>query len=169
MTIRLRTLIAIGATVSLSDYQEVFPATTGHNPFSPYTFCALQCLSQVCQWANDFNRHEPIAYVLEAGAGYNQELHILMNDISESKARQERFRFHSLSIADKRTTAPLQAADVLAYEVYKDMKHRIVPNTKEKDMRRSALALIEERPRYIGHYTKEHLLSPTIYVAPDGS
>jgi hypothetical protein len=164
LTIRLRTWIAVGATVSRVDYYEVFSPSP---PFNLYTFCALQCLSQVSQWANEFKRHEPIEYVLEDGAGYTQELHVLRNEISKSEARRKRFRFHSLSTADKRTMVPLQAADVLAYEIYRDMKNRILPEREDKQIRGPATALLDGRPRYVGHYTKEQLLSPISYISPE--
>jgi len=165
LAIRNRTRMPIGVAVSVADYEKVY----GPSPLiNVYTFCALQCISLVGKWAERSGYQELIAYFLESGAGYNCELDALTSLISGSDARKREFRFGSLTTANKRDVLPLQAADVHAYETYKEMVNRILPATRLKPQRWSALALLDGRStEYVGYFTKENLPSPRAYVPND--
>jgi len=165
ITARLRCRVPIGASVPREDYRKAFGISP---PFSPYTFCALQCLAQVGRWAHDYNHQNPIAYVLESGAGYNKELGLISAAISGNERRKHRYRFDSLSLGDKRELKPLQASDIIAYELYKEMVNRVIPGKQRRRLRRSAIELLKGKPRdYTGHYTEIELKSADTYLPED--
>ena len=163
--IRSRTRVPIGASVPVADFAEYQKVCEASQECSAYTFCAVQCLSQVGEWADQYGHDEPIAYVLESGAGFNKQLDKLRDELGGNEVRKKRYRFGSLTIADKRQMNPLQAADILAYELNKEMVNFIIPGKGVRRPRYSAITLLEGQPKeYCGHYTKADLLSPTNYL-----
>lgn len=100
--------------------------TAGHKQRlgSSYTFCAMVCMDTLRRWCVDNNFDGSIAYVYEAGALHSGEFkdaydRALKNEVFKANRRHAGFRF-----GDK-TEAPLGAADLLAYEVYKDILNNI--------------------------------------------
>ncbi|MHB8483398.1 MAG: DUF3800 domain-containing protein [Nitrospiria bacterium] len=162
LTIRVRAQIPISASVAKSDYQEVF----GESPeISPYTFCALQCLARIGEWAEKYNHDEPIAYVFESGAGYNREFDKLREVLSGNETRKKRYRFGSITFVEKIKATPLQASDILAYEIYKENMNFIFPGKEIRKLRYSAIKLLENKPsEYCGYYKKEELQSKNRFI-----
>ncbi len=136
------------ATVDLSDYDnERFKS------IRPYVFCVLQCLRSVGAWARNAGLSEPIAYRLETGAGYNRAVDFIRQYILEERKRKDFFWFRSIALASKEECPPLQPADILAYESWKEVCNAIVPHGPRRPTRESARFLWEKhRHKYMKLY-----------------
>jgi uncharacterized protein DUF3800 len=122
--IKIRQRIGIGIKLKVADYYEVgrdFPFLFHKQP---YAFCAMQCQIQLRLWAERNQHNEPIAYVYESGADYTGQI-LSAYDFARKIAPQlgDALRLGSLSFGSKYDLLPLQAADVLAYETYKDVSN----------------------------------------------
>jgi hypothetical protein len=116
-----------------------------------YTFCAQACMRKIAAWAQQESHKEAITYVFEAGAKGTGQLTQMMGKVSKSRRGRADFRLGSLSVAKKYDEViegvlfpgviPLQAADILAYEVYKLMDNWFVAEPK-RPMRKSMIRLL---------------------------
>jgi hypothetical protein len=162
-TLRLRFHLGVSAAVIVSDYHAVRPLITSpeDREMSAYTFCAIQCFHRIEVWADKHRYHDPIAYILEGGDNHDGEIYALESLIRKSEARKRRFRYGSLTFADKRQLNPLQAADILAYETWKEMENFVLPGARIRQPRHSARILLTgHEHRYShGYYNKESLLA----------
>lgn len=121
-----------------------------------YTFCAQSCMRKIAAWAGMLSHNEAINYFFEAGAKGEGELALMMGKVSKRKEARAAFRLGSLSFAQKcdeviddgedKVLFPgllqLQAADILAYEVYKLMESFVLANPR-RPMRESMLHLLQ--------------------------
>lgn len=154
---RVRTRIPVAAAITVSDYHEVLGAA---KRLSPYTFCALQCIAHVREWAGRYKHEEPIAYVFESGTTDATELHTMRLEIAREETLRNRYQLDSLTFQDKRANKALQAADMLAYEFYKEMVNCVIANKQTISTRWSALQLLAGKPiEYCGYYDKDSLLA----------
>lgn len=118
-TIQFRIHLGVGAATVIQDFEAV--AHKFNPPCSAYAFSIVQCLNFVGEWADECGHTQPIAYYFENGAGYNSEIDFWRQRILNKETTKRRYRFGSLTVIDKRDFPPLQAADILAYESYKEM------------------------------------------------
>lgn len=149
--LKLRFHHGFSAATIISHYSDFADEFARRSPMavSPYTFCVLQCFWFVGAWADRYRHPEPIQYVFEDGAGHAAELDVLCRQIEESDDRRRRFRFGGLSRAGKRDSPSLQAADILAYETWKEMANCIVLGREVRPVRQTAqILLLGEDHRY---------------------
>ncbi len=97
---------------------------------SAYTFCVQLSLGWVSNWADRFevscgDKVAPIIYTLERGAAHQQEADEYLCAIEESPEDAKNYRLSDHIFKDKRDTPPLQAADVLACEAYRDFSRQL--------------------------------------------
>lgn len=141
--VRNRTQFSVSFATDTSDYPALAARVVA--PPSAYAWCATRCLKGIVQWCEYQGHAEPIAYVFEDGAGHNGELEKLRDDIMGSAELKAYYRMGSLGFADKETLNPLQAADMLAYEIYKEMDNFHVPESESRKLRGSMRALLTSR------------------------
>jgi hypothetical protein len=142
--IKRRVTLGVFCAVNLAAYEETMTEFRRTNFGSPYNFCVKLCLAFVSFWAQEYKRKEPIAYVIEHGAGYNKEINRSFADMFASQEWRQIFRLGSLSFVDKKAALPLQAADLLAYEVWKDATNRfLIEGEKKRPQRKSFTSLME--------------------------
>jgi len=146
--IKRRVNIGIFCAVNLAAYDEMVTEWR-RKPFgSPYNFCVKMCLSIISFWAQEYEREEPIAYVIEHGAGYNHEIDKSFSAVFAREEMRKFFRLGSLTFADKKQALPLQAADLLAYEVWKDSSNEFLnENDQKRPQRKSFVSLLEKLHR----------------------
>lgn len=99
----------------------------------PYGTCAMLCIETLRRWMKSKSLDGPLAYVFETGARYSGEF------FETFKAAQKGSNFNQsypggISFYDKRVVLPLQAADILAYEMYRELKNSIenYPNPRRE-------------------------------------
>ena len=150
-TIRKRTAAAFGFAVHKTEYEAVrssYTSSTNSYMMTPYAYCVSHCLKQVAQWADKHHHTEPIAYIFESGAGCNGELESIRQQTETDQTRKEKLRFSGLSLMAKTTLNPLQAADVLVYWLYQEMKNCIVPGKPEVGIEKFMIELLKGTEYY---------------------
>ena len=92
---------------------------------SPYTFCAHVILGGVQNWAATTNYKGDIAYFFEAGHASQQEANQIMNKVFAHPKLKHESRYAAHAFVDKTKMAGIQAADLLAWQYYTDVRRRI--------------------------------------------
>jgi len=135
----------VAASTIIEHYDENRPMLDP--PLSPYSFCVLQCLQWIGEWAEKIGHAEHIGYVFENGAGFNGEVYSLRERIISNESLRHRYRLGSLVFEDKKILNPLQAADILAFEAWKEMCNYIIPGKEKRKLRKSAICLLRGHVR----------------------
>jgi hypothetical protein len=63
---------------------------------SPYTFCVVTCMRQIRWWADKNAVTEPIAYILEDGAGFAGEIQQKRKELESDPETGKTFRYETL-------------------------------------------------------------------------
>jgi hypothetical protein len=136
----------VGMSVARAEYENVLATVPiAKKVFgSPYTFCCHMCLCTGADWAHQRNYTETIKYIFESGDASADILKAHTNACQDDRVR-ERFRFgiRGLTFEDGVKVAPLQAADFLTYELYREMGRHLQPNPGQEYTRNSLTALLE--------------------------
>jgi hypothetical protein len=111
-------------------------------PTRPYSFALLEAMKCVERWANENNQRDPILYYFDKVTDHARETMALMRDVDRDLELSTRFRYVSWSWSSKERDPALQAADVLAYEAWKEATNeRRLPPTPAIPARQSLRAL----------------------------
>ncbi len=104
-----------------------------------YGLAAIFLFIDVGNTIHEIHKEARAAYVMEAGAlGASEVLRVFQQNMRDPEQR-ERLRLLSLRFEDKRKYLPLQAADILAYELYKHLpKQPITDNLSRYPLRQLA-------------------------------
>jgi hypothetical protein len=86
--------------------------------FSAYSFCALECLNMIRDWCEKSRYGGKIEYIFEAGHERKPELDRIFNQMKPDESFSERYRFEGHLFVTKYGGLPLQAADMLAWQVH---------------------------------------------------
>ena len=106
-----------------------------------YAAGSFACLRLVSTWIQRFNRDGPIRYVFEKGADGKGEVEAMLkridkNDVAKAMARMGGWSFEDgkkvrvCGGVEYPPVLPLQAADFLAYEMYRHTGNRVVEGIK---------------------------------------
>lgn len=133
-----------------------------------YPYTAYQCVSGVAEWAKDVSYDGPIAYIFDQGGGSKElgtkgTLDKLKTDIASDPLLKHKFHMRdskSWGYGFMKTLPPLQGADIIAYEAWKDLQNDFFAN-KRKHWRTSAGKLIMMERVYQGYFDKEVFLANT--------
>jgi hypothetical protein len=144
--IKRNALYGIGALVLLSDYREVVTtdfrrAVVGE----PYTFCCTMCLYAASRFAEQIGYNDSIKYVFDHGDEHQREVLAAHTSACNDPEKSAFYRFSvgSLTFDRKDRATPIQAADILAYEMYKEMMRHTYPTEPKRYTRRSLHALLD--------------------------
>jgi len=148
--IREHTQITISAATIKADY----PAVKEHYGVSDYIYTLYQALGGVASWAKRDDFPGPVDYVFSQRAASSGELDTLRRRIEEDRVLKRQLRLGSWTVADMREINPLQAADIIAFETYKEMCNYIVPNREERPRRKSMEELIKGADIFNGYFYK---------------
>lgn len=137
-TIHRRALMGFASSVVVADYDEVMNPNIRLGYGEPHEFAVVSCMKHIREWSNQQGYYEPIAYVLESGSDRQRVVNAVFTHLDEEQQRE--YRIGSWTFADKRDLNPLQAADILAYEMTKEMCRRLDKGC-DRPVRRSMLNL----------------------------
>lgn len=91
----------------------------------PYGLAAVMLFQAVAEVAIQFADDPYVAYVMEQGAeGTGQVLKMFQDNYADLNSRRN-LRLLSIAFKDKRRVTPLQAADLLAYELHKQLPRQL--------------------------------------------
>ena len=154
--IRQRTYTGLGNSVIKADFEAVFPPILKKFYGGAYGYCAFLCIARAKNWFDKTNTVDPIDWVFEAGTEGSGQFDILMRALYANPDLRRNFRVNTWSFRDK-ATIPLQAADVLAYEIYKHITNQIVKGGK-RNVRLSFDHLVRPRDsENLEHWPKNRL------------
>lgn len=104
-----------------------------------YGICAAGCIALASRWREKKFPGEPIAFVFEDGVRTGE-----VTDWLERTKKKGDLRIDSISFKSRRSTPPLQAADIHAYEAWKFMQDQIaVAGAPARDTRKSLASLFD--------------------------
>lgn len=91
---------------------------------TPYEFCSWFALISIRLEMDKYYPNGPMAFLFEAGFRHEALANRMMKKIFSVPALRERYRYKSHSFMSKLDCRPVQAADILAWQQYKDFKRR---------------------------------------------
>lgn len=110
--IHKRTLMGFATAVSKIDF-EALSLDQRRVLRSPHVFAAQNCMKAVGFWACEKQIYRTIDYVFEQGSQHQSQLKAFIESMSEQD--RQFYRIGTYTFGDKKL-APLQAADIAAYE-----------------------------------------------------
>ncbi len=160
-------LHGFSSSVVLADYKEVAEIAPRCTFSSAYSFAVISTLRIVKKWIEDNNIQEPINYIFESGAGSVGEIAEVLNEASHVNWEYYRMRsISSCSFAKKIEVLPLQSADILAYETYKQMLNGFVGDVR-RPLRKSAESMLMAIPHNDQYFNKNTLLQLITHLGLD--
>lgn len=148
--IKKRTIAGLSITVNEEEYREVVPS--GCLLGSPYSFCISSILTWLRHWLDTGVSVDKTAFFFEAGHQSQKQSNGIMNDLFKDKTMREKYKYSSHTFVDKKDFMPVQAADLLAWQTYKDRINQIEGREIRKD-----LSSLLKHPHYFLHATKDTL------------
>ena len=139
-------LYGLGMVVFRADYDQVITIEPQAAIVlgSPYAFCAFRCFESGVDWARRTKYDESIKYIFESGDEFKHQIQDTHTFICSQDRLREFYKFSSsLTFEDGVKVRPLQAADILAWELNKELYRRIYPDEKRPYTRNSLTALFE--------------------------
>jgi len=157
--IKSRTKVALGSAVIKEDWEEVMPDWLKRFFGGVYGWCAHECVVASRVWCERPIRRyrHPINWVFEKGADGQTQVAQMFAELERHPILGKEFRIGTLNFACK-DVVPLQAADTLAYEIFKQVENQIVDRGEKRDVRFSVKDLI--RPQdlpYLKYWDRARL------------
>lgn len=113
-------LAAIGIVIPMSFYQALSEQERVVCD-SPYRIAAMQCCAEISRWLDTYDPSAEVAYVFEVGAKGAGKVAEFFRASMNEKGVREQLRILSFKFEDKKRFVPLQAADILAWELYRNV------------------------------------------------
>lgn len=159
--IKSHTKVAIGAAVIKQDWEEVMPSWLKRFFGGAYGWCVHDCLVAVRKWCERPNAKRgpvrPITWAFEQGAEGQGQVAALFTELANIPELKKAFRIGAFSFPGKEVV-PLQAADLLAYEVCKQLENQIIDHGEHHNIRISVRHLMREQdPHYLKYWDKARL------------
>ena len=111
---------SLATVVHRQEFEDIIPEKAREICGDAYGLAAIVCWMEIREMIREMDVDAWGSYVFEGGArGAGTILKIFQHNVNDP-VQKERLRLLSLRFEPKREFLPLQAADILAYEVYKD-------------------------------------------------
>ena len=147
---------SVGCVVPTDLYEKCFSAAGIARRVSggPYGLAASETMVATATLVRQLPGNPQVAYVLESGAvGRHQATRVFTANLNDPESK-EHFRLLSLSFQTKRDSVSLQAADMLAYELYREWpRSRLTPHAPK----RYPLTQFAKLPRQWGWMDEDEL------------
>lgn len=118
--IRENTLLSVANAVAIDIYRNAQRTNTELKNHSAFIFCALQSFHSIAMHLDMENDTAPWACIFDRGDGHDSEFKELTDSILNTW-RWKWFRMLNFRFGNKIQMSQIQAADVLAYEIGKEM------------------------------------------------
>lgn len=162
-TINRRSLFSFAIAIDLLDYRKFI----NERPYavsifrSAGTFASILCFLKCAQYACKYKYDETISYVFDRNDTFSRELQLSYEILSQhlDQLKEWHFKVGGLTFGNKEVYTPIQAADVIAWEMSKHIKNAQIANLEiGQEMRSSFADLIINHGEFI-YYSYESLLS----------
>jgi len=118
-----------------------------------FGWCVYETIKEAARWARKAGYKGKIAYVLEAGTPGMAQARLVIDDLLASE-NTDFYQIASCATSPKGIAA-LQAADLLAYEMYKQMDNQVVRQTGRKYRLPFALMVHGRDVRHLKYWNRE--------------
>jgi hypothetical protein len=143
--IKRRTKTPIASMVIKEDFEQFIHDPLKKSVGGVYGFLAYTCLVGVEQWCSQSSRRhsDPIQWVFEDGTKGSHQVAQMFQATYADKVYRQRSRLGGWSFLRK-DMAPLQSADLLAYECFKFISNQVVGKIQRRPLRASWLGLFKD-------------------------
>lgn len=150
--IKKHAVLGLAVTINEDEFTSLMP----HHPSvgSPYSFCAHVILAGVAHWLKQRPDVLKCAYFFEAGHSSQSEANGIMKKIFENEELSVINRYAAHSFVRKNDSAAIQAADMLAWQYFKDTKNKLEGRQRRLDCK----SLFEHRHEVL-HISREKIES----------
>lgn len=138
---------SVGVLIPLATYHQYLTGQARKLSGGPYGLAGLTLFREASDLVGPMVPNAEIAYVYEIGDEGHGQFDKIFNDNYRDVAQRAKYRLLSLRFEDKRRYLPLQAADILAYEMYRDFERYI---GEVKRNRRYPLQVLWAKPNIWG-------------------
>jgi hypothetical protein len=157
--IKSRTKVALDSAVIKEDWEEVMPNWLKRFFGGVYGWCAHECVVASRVWCDrPIRRYKhPIDWVFEKGANGQGQVAQMFTELARDPILSKEYRIGTWGFACK-NVVPLQAADTVAYEIFKQVENQIVDRGEKHDVRFSVKDLL--RPQdlpYLKYWDRARL------------
>jgi hypothetical protein len=111
-------IYSFGAIITKRHWKTLVPEDMRKDMGGPYAFLGRYCMTRICVWADDNGQTEPVDLVFEKGQP-ESAIRLQHSVLCRNENVRKEYRLGNLRFEDKRGVLPLQAADVVAYELLK--------------------------------------------------
>jgi hypothetical protein len=120
----IKTFAAFGVTVTREP--EEFARLVQPNEYftTPYELCIWHCLMSVKAWADNNFQRARIAYFFESGHRHQKRANALMDEIFKDARLREYCRYEGHAFVRKESSAAVQSADLIAWQLLKNWKRQ---------------------------------------------
>jgi len=146
----------IGSAVIVEDFESIVPTDIKNQLGGAYGWCAHHCIAAINVWCTERNYNRPIQYVFEAGTAGHGQVDKMLRELYSNRNDRDRFRIRGWSFQDKSMT-PLQAADVLAYEGFKQIENQVIDRGQRRE-RISFTHLVSTSDHHLQYWDRKRLL-----------
>jgi len=142
--IKRHTYSAVSAAVVKKDFNLVMPPWVGSLFGGVYGWCAFMCVVAMRGWCEERRHSERINWTFESGSEVPACEIDEMFRVLQLPDLRDLYRIGSVTF-DTKDLKPLQAADVVAYEVFKHTENQVLDSGAMRKKRLSALDLFREQ------------------------
>ena len=155
--IKTSTYSAVGASVVKDDFNNVMPNWAKQLFGGVYGWCAFWCVLAMRGWCIEHHHSDTIAWFFESRT--EQEGVGEMFRALHSPELRDSYRIGPVKFAGKELK-PLQAADLLVYELFKHVENQVLEGGMRHPQRLSALDLFRRQDhQYVTFWDRERLLN----------
>lgn len=147
---------ACGFTVSFEErHANLLPSSKSLQikKVNPYSFCGYWLLHNARRWVNENRPGSRIAYFFERGDPGQGQLNSIIGSVFNDEWHKEHFRIASFGTLDKRLSAVVQTADVIAWQWAKNRKDH-----GKRPARKDLMVLLNAIPHFTTHFDRRRLL-----------
>lgn len=127
---------------------------------SHYVFCVKSVMGLIDGFRQRYKITAPMRYVFESGAIGQKQIERVWEDRFRHKDAEKKYGFAADGVAfeSKRFFKPLQAADILAWQMQNQMRRTVMlGRTSETKIHPGFMALRQDRPMGLGFYSREQM------------
>jgi hypothetical protein len=141
-------LASFGYVIARASFEAILPPRMQEGFSGPYGWAAAQCFTFVPDLIQASAVDGWIAYVFDSvGKGHGDIQKAFLVNHHDPRTR-ELFRTHSLRFEDEKQSLPLQAADLLAYELHRELPRQLGLSIGEPRFPLAPLSGISHRWQY---------------------
>lgn len=143
--IKRHTSMGLAVTIDEAEYDRLMPrgrVLTG----SAYSFCAQIILGGVAHWIAGQPQVDEAAYFFEEGHDSQAETDWIMRTMFRNERAKQSMRYAGHGFVKKKGNPGVQAADLLAWQMFTDRKHTFGGRPRRRD-----LVSLLEHPHRVRH------------------